>query len=103
MFTIRNLLYKNIVITQKNSASCYYVNDNNGILAESYPTNIDDMENCYDNSIQSIYEKWYDTDINSLKACMRNAYCLSENETQSKKINIDTSLFSYNKFCETIL
>ena len=78
------------------------VNDNNAILAESYPTNVEDMANAYDNSIYSIYEKWYDTDINSLKSCMRNAYCLSENEIKSKQCHIDTNLFSYNKFCETI-
>ena len=102
IFTIKNLLYKNIIITQKESASCYYVNDNNAILAESYPTNVEDMANAYDNSIYSIYEKWYDTDINSLKSCMRNAYCLSENEIKSKQCHINTNLFSYNKFCETI-
>ena len=100
--TIHNLLYDNLVITQKNSASCDFVNKDNGFIADSLEVEIDALSNRYDNSIYSIYESCYDTDISSLKRCMREAFCLTPAEKELKKLNIDKGKFSYEQFIKDL-
>lgn len=102
LFTIENLLYKNLVITQKQSASCDFINEDNGLLVDSFSSNVD-MNKQYDNSIHSMYEYWYEADFTSLKQKMREACTLSTAALKLKKINIDDSNFSYTNFVESVL
>jgi hypothetical protein len=96
--SIQSLLYNNIVITQDRSASCDFVNEDNGFIVDSYEIGVEDLSNNHDNSIYSIYESYYDADIGSLKTCMRNACTLTSSEKRLKQLNIDKSKFSYKTF-----
>ena len=102
LFTIENLLYKNLVITQKQSASCDFIIEDNGLLVDRFSANVD-MIKQYDNSIHSMYEYWYEADFTSLKQKMREACTISTAALKLKKINIDDSILSYTNFVESVL
>lgn len=102
IFTIKNLLYNNIVITQNKSASCDFANQDNAIIADEIQVDVEYLDNRYDNSIFSIYELYYDTTIASLKKCMREAFGLTNNERRLKQLYIDKHKFSYKAFAEAL-
>ena len=99
---IQNILYNNIVITQNKSASCDFINEDNGFIADSYEIAVENLANVYDNSVYSIYESYYDTDIASLKQCMRNAYNLTPSEKRLKQLNMNKTKFSYKNFINNL-
>lgn len=96
-FTLKSLCHKKPVITQKDSASCDFVDDSSGFIVDSFLTNIDFLDS-YDNSIHTVYEQWYDVKIDSIRETMRKAFLSNDN----KQNNINTQQFSYQHFNEII-
>ena len=103
IFTIKNLLCNNLVITQDKSASCDFINDKNGVVLKSFESNIEYYEETYDESVYSIHETCYDVNMNELRRGMREITNLSLAEIDLKKSYINKNYFSYESFGELIV
>jgi glycosyltransferase involved in cell wall biosynthesis len=93
---VEAMLANNLVINTQNIGSNTYINNRNGIIAESSISNV--YSSHYNtNSSFTIYEKWYDPHIDSLREGMRQAYEMNKEDKASKLNGFDKSIFE-NKF-----
>ena len=92
VFTLKNLSYGNMIIAPKNSASADFTN---ALLIDSFLTNVDHID-YHDNSSHSIYEQWYDVNMDALRSAMREAFMTTT------PTNLNTSKFSYQEFQDSL-
>lgn len=99
---IESALFGNINIVTSGSGSNTYINNTNGLVAESIMSHVWSPTYYIENTF-TIYEKWYEPYIDSIRSKMRKAYELTAEEKKSKRNNFDRSVFSYEHFNRNII
>lgn len=99
---IEAMLCDKLVINTKDVGSSTYINSKNGIVVDAIDTNIFTAD-FYSKNTFTIYEKWKEPNINSIRQAMRQAYNMSENDRLQKINYFDKNRFSTNQFLKAIL
>lgn len=99
---IESMLFNNLTIVNSGIGSNTYINKINGLEIESFMTNVYSkdyyMENTY-----TIYEKWREPYLDSIRQQMRKAYELSSFEKRDKLLHFNKTKFSETSFVERLL
>lgn len=99
---IEAALLGNIPIVTEGIGSNTYINNTNGLVVESTMTNVW-SSSYYIENVFTIYEKWHEPYIDSIRKQMRKAYEMTEQEKQVKRNNFDKKIFSYDHFNKNII
>lgn len=90
-------IFGNEIINTKNIGSNSYISSNNGILVDAELTNVYSSSSYYKNSY-TIFEKWYEPMIDSIRHAMRYAYNNKRHYNNNFK-----NIFSYNNILGSIV
>lgn len=100
---IEAALYKNLVICTNHIGPASYISNNNGFNIDSTEVDVISeaifgLPNAY-----TIYEKWYEPKISSIKEKMRLAYETNSTELENKLSKFNNSIFNKNAFYRNLL
>jgi hypothetical protein len=99
---IESALFGNLNIVTSGTGSNTYINRKNGLVVESVMSHVWSPTYYVDNTF-TIYEKWYEPYVDSIREQMRRAYELTSEEKEAKRNNFDKNIFSYDNFNRHIL
>lgn len=99
---IESALFGNLPIVTDGIGSNTYIDNRNGLVVESTVANVW-SSSYYIENVFTIYEKWHEPYVDSIRRQMRKAYELTEEEKEIKRKHFDKSIFSYENFNKKIL
>lgn len=99
---IEAMLSNKLIINTRGVGSSTYLNSNNALMVDSIPTSVYNPTSINTNS-HTIYEQWCEPDIVSLRAKMRQAYFMSQEDKQKLLNNYHKDVFNRNKITENIV
>lgn len=94
---IESMLFNNLTITNSGIGSNSYINKNNGFEMESVLCNVSSKDFYIENTY-TIYEKWREPYIDSIREQMRKAYETTPDQKTQKLTNFNRNEFSEEYF-----
>jgi hypothetical protein len=95
---VEALLYGNSVICVDKTAPACYITQNNGFNIKSIEENVISNNIFGLNNVFTQHEVWYKPIVSDIRAKMRSAFQLTEQEKQRKMSSVDRNIFDNSKF-----
>jgi glycosyltransferase involved in cell wall biosynthesis len=99
--SIESMLFDNITIVNSGTGANTYINNQNGIEIESILTNVYSKDFYMENTF-TIYEKWREPFLDSIRSSMREAYEMDQKQKQDKLNNFDKQIFTEQHFLKEL-
>jgi len=99
--SIESMLFGNATIVNKDTGPNTYINNKNGWEIDSILTNVYSKDFYMENTF-TIYEKWKEPFLDSIRTNMRSAYESTQQERKNKINNFNKQIFSEESFTKAL-